>query len=401
MKHDVTPEVQKSEQEWKAQLGPERYHILREAGTEAPFSGSLLKSTMTERMSAADAVSRSLPPDAKFESHCGWPSFTHPQEQENVRLFDDYSHGMQRIEVRCKRCDSHLGHVFDDGPGPEGTRYCINSASLDFQPSSQCIGLAAMLAVGSAGRRRNPLRVLYAGSLVTPMEGPIKSALAQRGIDFLGEPGGSKELANLILANLRSPDVFIASIRSLSRDSAIGSLRRQRLPERASASPGRRTRASRRLFDSVRARKRRCSQRSAAWLKIGRTDPMLDPKGSYTVMGVTTWLGTDGERQLLGNDENAAQIFPEEDLLARVETGQVDVGFFYQTEAVARNWHFIPLPGAAALTDKITYTLAIMKNAPHPAARKLLRISSSPVPAVKSSRLPALRIGHSVILTRA
>jgi peptide-methionine (R)-S-oxide reductase len=140
MKHDVTPEIVKSEQEWKAELGPERYHILREAGTEAPFSGSLLQTNDdgTYLCGACDApLFRS---DAKFDSHCGWPSFTRPEQQENVRLLDDYSHGMRRIEVRCKRCDSHLGHVFDDGPSPEGTRFCINSRSLDFAPSQRSSG---------------------------------------------------------------------------------------------------------------------------------------------------------------------------------------------------------------------------------------------------------------------
>jgi peptide-methionine (R)-S-oxide reductase len=137
MKHDVTPDVQRSEEEWKTLLGSRRYHILREAGTEAPFSGALL-AVNDEGAYLCGACGQPLfTSDAKFESHCGWPSFTQPEEQENVRLLDDYSHGMQRVEVRCKRCDSHLGHVFDDGPGPSGTRYCINSASLDFQPSRQ------------------------------------------------------------------------------------------------------------------------------------------------------------------------------------------------------------------------------------------------------------------------
>ncbi len=73
---------------------------------------------------------------SKFESHCGWPSFTHPDEQQNVRLLADHSHGMNRVEVRCQQCDSHLGHVFEDGPEPRGTRYCINSLSLKFIPSN-------------------------------------------------------------------------------------------------------------------------------------------------------------------------------------------------------------------------------------------------------------------------
>lgn len=130
---ETTPDVQKTQAQWRSQLGPERYHILREAGTEAPFTGSLLnlRDDGTYVCGGCDAPLFSS--DAKFESHCGWPSFTHPQEQQNVRLLDDDTFGMHRIEVRCKRCDSHLGHVFDDGPGPSGTRYCINSRSLDFR----------------------------------------------------------------------------------------------------------------------------------------------------------------------------------------------------------------------------------------------------------------------------
>jgi peptide-methionine (R)-S-oxide reductase len=134
MKHDVTPEIQKDEAEWKAQLGPERYRILREAGTEPPFSCSLLK-VHDDGTFVCGACGQTLfTSDAKFDSGCGWPSFTHAEQQQNVRLLDDESHGMHRIEVRCGHCDSHLGHVFDDGPGPRGTRYCINSRSLDFVP---------------------------------------------------------------------------------------------------------------------------------------------------------------------------------------------------------------------------------------------------------------------------
>jgi peptide-methionine (R)-S-oxide reductase len=134
MKHDVVPEVRKTEEEWRAQLGPERYHILREAGTERPFTGSLLEERGKGTFVCGACGNELFESSAKFESHCGWPSFTHPDQQQNVRLLPDYSHGMNRTEVRCKKCDSHLGHVFEDGPEPRGTRYCINSLSLKFIP---------------------------------------------------------------------------------------------------------------------------------------------------------------------------------------------------------------------------------------------------------------------------
>jgi peptide-methionine (R)-S-oxide reductase len=133
MRHDVTPEIQKTEEQWKCDLGPERYHILREAGTEAPFTGSLLDLRDDGTYVCGACGNALFSSDAKFDSHCGWPSFTHPEQQQNVRLLDDNSLGMRRTEVRCKRCDSHLGHVFDDGPGPDGARFCINSRSLDFK----------------------------------------------------------------------------------------------------------------------------------------------------------------------------------------------------------------------------------------------------------------------------
>lgn len=214
-----------------------------------------------------------------------------------------------------------------------------------------------------------PVIVLYAGSLVTPMEGPLKAALRQRGIEFEGEPGGSKELANLIAAGVRSPDVFISVnpklVEKLGRSVASAttfagtSLGIAWAPNSKYAA----------LFDGVAAGAAPLDRAlQTPGLRIGRTDPQLDPKGVYTIEGMTMWLGSDGERRILGADENPSQIFPEQDLLARVDTGQADVGFFYRTEAIARGYRFVPLPGKAALTDRITYTLAIMKAAPHPQA---------------------------------
>ena len=133
MNNQTEPEVRKTEAEWREILEPDQYAILREAGTERPFTGALLKNKETGMYTCGACGANLFKSDAKYDSGCGWPSFTHPETQENVTLREDRSHGMLRTEVRCKRCDSHLGHVFDDGPGPAGTRYCINSLSLGFQ----------------------------------------------------------------------------------------------------------------------------------------------------------------------------------------------------------------------------------------------------------------------------
>lgn len=126
-------EVKKTEEEWRRELSPDRYRVLREAGTERPFTGALLHNKERGSYSCAACGNELFRSDAKFDSGSGWPSFTSPADAAGVRLIDDDSHGMHRVEVRCARCDSHLGHVFDDGPRPTGKRYCINSLALDFE----------------------------------------------------------------------------------------------------------------------------------------------------------------------------------------------------------------------------------------------------------------------------
>ncbi len=126
--------VQKTEAEWRAELTPEQYHVTRESGTERAFTGEYWN---TATPGTYRCVCCGLPlfrSNAKFESGCGWPSFFEPLEGADLIEHADTAHGMLRTEIRCRRCDAHLGHVFPDGPPPTGLRYCINSVSLDLEP---------------------------------------------------------------------------------------------------------------------------------------------------------------------------------------------------------------------------------------------------------------------------
>lgn len=126
--------VQKSEEDWKKQLSPEQYQVLRLKGTERPYSGALYKVDEPGTYVCGGCGNPLFDAETKFDAHCGWPSFYAPMNDDVVAEESDYSHGMIRTEVLCSKCGGHLGHVFPDGPAPTGLRYCINSVSMEFKP---------------------------------------------------------------------------------------------------------------------------------------------------------------------------------------------------------------------------------------------------------------------------
>lgn len=135
-REEVTREINKTDEEWRAELTPMQYEVMRKAGTERAFTGEYWDCHDDGIYRCGSCGAELFASDTKFESGTGWPSFTEPAVAANVETKTDISHFMVRTEVLCRRCGAHLGHVFDDGPGPNGLRYCINSASLKLEPKS-------------------------------------------------------------------------------------------------------------------------------------------------------------------------------------------------------------------------------------------------------------------------
>jgi molybdate/tungstate transport system substrate-binding protein len=210
--------------------------------------------------------------------------------------------------------------------------------------------------------------VLYAGSLVWPMVQNIKPALAAQGIELQGEAGGSTQLEGWIASGQRMPDVFI------SVDPAVV----QKLGDKVASST---TFATSELgmgwagksnyayaFEAVgKGEMPLLVALAQPGLRIGRTNPAKDPKGQWTIDALTLLIGAPNEKRVLGVDNNPAQIYPEQELVSRIEGGELDVGFMYADEAKARSFEFMPFQGEGSMSDQIRYTLAIMKNAAHPA----------------------------------
>jgi peptide-methionine (R)-S-oxide reductase len=136
-KHTHIPtQVSQTDEQWRLQLTPDQYDVLRRKGTERPFTGRSVHEKRDGTYRCAGCGAELFSSDAKFDSGTGWPSFTEPADRVKVNLHQDHSYGMHRIEVTCAACGGHLGHVFPDGPGETGERYCINSCSLEFDRRS-------------------------------------------------------------------------------------------------------------------------------------------------------------------------------------------------------------------------------------------------------------------------
>jgi peptide-methionine (R)-S-oxide reductase len=133
----MTTKIEKTEDQWREELTPEQYEVLRRKGTEPPFTGRYVHSKEDGTYRCAGCGAELFSSDTKFESGTGWPSFYEPKDKANIELIEDRTHGMVRTEVVCASCGGHLGHVFPDGPEPTGQRYCMNSCSLELDPSAK------------------------------------------------------------------------------------------------------------------------------------------------------------------------------------------------------------------------------------------------------------------------
>lgn len=129
--------MKKTDEEWRRELTPEQYRIMREKGTEPPFTGEYVNEKTPGVYRCAACGTPLFRSDTKYDSGSGWPSFYAPIDDENVETEEDRSHGMRRTEVMCAKCEAHLGHIFPDGPRPTGVRYCVNSASLKLDPETK------------------------------------------------------------------------------------------------------------------------------------------------------------------------------------------------------------------------------------------------------------------------
>ena len=225
------------------------------------------------------------------------------------------------------------------------------------------LALCTLALLGTTPAPERTVNVLYAGSLVTPMEGPIAARLATQGLRFSGEGKGSKALAHLISDGLRSPDVFISAdaalVDGLARAGLVASSRTfggaSMVVGYAPSSP------SRALFeDAARGKISVRDALLARGVRVARTDPKLDPKGERTVRVL----------RLLGIETNVGDVVPEEELLVRLESDEADAAFLYSTEAIARHIPYVTLPSRASLSHEITYTIAVMRGAPHPEAAR-------------------------------